>query len=170
MKIIALCGESDSGKTSALKLLMATFVNDEETKLLYCFYRQKFLQIIDPAAPAWLTPWGNVHNVTAVFLWHGKQIVVTTVGDAPSQIRSAVLRASERAGIDSSEIDAVVCACHPCMRVETFFSDVQSEDVVKIPKQSVILSGSEKISSADSEAAENLLRQLEKTVLRGSNS
>ncbi len=160
MKVFALCGESDSGKTSALKLLTAKLLKDKEAQLLYCFYRHSLSQIVDPDNPAWSTPHGNVRNVTAVFSWHGKRIVVTTVGDAPSMIQCAVLGALKRAEIDISDIDGIVCACHPCMKVETFFPGVQRADVVTIPKPSTALCGTRKISPADSTVCRELLQQL----------
>ena len=160
MKVFALCGESDSGKTSALKLLTAELPKDKEAQLLYCFYRHTLSQIVDPDAPAWSTPHGNVRNVTAIFSWHGKRIVVTTVGDAPSMIQRAVLGALKRAEIDISDIDGIVCACHPCMKVETFFSGVQRTDVVTISKPPTALCGMRKISPADSTVCRELLQQL----------
>lgn len=158
MKIIALQGKPNVGKTSVLKLLMSKML-EEGAAVIYCYYKHLYPRIIDPTDEKWYTWNRNVQNLTILLQHKGKRVLITSVGDAISQIRGAVLGTVERSGMDISALDTVVCACHPHMDLQTIFPDAEIEYIEKHPD---ILLSTETVSKNDEISCQELFDEVKK--------
>lgn len=116
MKIIALRGRSDVGKTSSIKLLICELI-EKGASVEYCFNTRKMLlRIIDRNDRKWYTASGrNVQNITVALKFKGKIIVIATVGDSTDLIKNAFLQTIKHLPYDSSHINGYICGCHPKM-------------------------------------------------------
>lgn len=124
MKIIALRGGSDSGKTSILKKLMAELLKDNE--LIYSHFKiETICQMTDPKNEKWFTKNNkkNISNLTITLRYKEKIVTITSIGDSTELIVNSFEGAKRgvKKKNNRDEIDIYVCACHPKMNLSKTF-------------------------------------------------
>ena len=120
MKVIALCGKSDVGKTSILKKLMRELLNENE--LVDSRYKKEtVLRMIDTEDEKWFTKKDkkNISNLTITLEFNGKLVTITSMGDSKDLIVGSLEGAKRRLirNGNKEEIAIYICACHPKMNV-----------------------------------------------------
>ena len=93
MRGIVLKGASNTGKTQTLKCLIRLLMSDPNFKLFDCC--KDFDRKIGD----------SVSDVWAMFCFHGVHIVITTMGDSPSDTDTFIKN-------HSLGVDIFICACH----------------------------------------------------------
>ena len=155
MKVIALRGESDVGKTSILKKLMGKLLIENELVDSH-FKKETVLRMIDPDDEKWFTKKDkkNISNLTVTLKYKGRLVTITSMGDSKDLIVGS-LEGAKRHLIKNNnkeEVAVYICACHPKMNVETMLGC----DCVKyICKKAV-----EKEKTDDDSFAEKIISQL----------
>ena len=163
MKIIALRGRSDTGKTSTVKMFMKDLI-DNGAKLKYCYYTNPIFQdIITYGSERWRTSHGNVRNITAIIGYKGKTIVVTSVGDSTIQIKGSFDLALKKSGFKQLQIDVFVCACHPRMNLSGALG-VNPDEIIYVEKQVCAESLCNKMLKCNSQDKQHLIDELNKII------
>lgn len=155
MKVIALRGESDVGKTSILKKLMGKLLIENELVDSH-FKKETVLRMIDPDDEKWFTKKDkkNISNLTVTLKYKGRLVTITSMGDSKDLIVGSLEGAKRRLikNNNKEEVAVYICACHPKMNVETMLGC----DCVKyICKKAV-----EKEKTDDDSFAEKIISQL----------
>lgn len=122
MKVIALQGQPNVGKTSVLKTLMGKLITGNEFIDSH-FKKETVLRMIDPDDEKWFTKKDkkNISNLTVTLKYKGKLVTITSLGDSKDLIVGS-LEGTKRRLIKNNikEIIALyICACHPKMDIET---------------------------------------------------
>lgn len=174
MKIIALRGESNSGKTTVLKMLIDQLLKEKERdkkekkiKVDIEFADSRFRpetikKMLNPKDDKWFTTKEktNISNLTVTFVTEkGKCITITSMGDAKELILGSLKNAEKRLkkkGITNSEPDVYICACHPRMNIEKMLNckDVTYIEKKKIPEE----------KREDSEVVDIIISELNKSI------
>ena len=163
MKTIALCGRSDTGKTSTVKMFMKYLI-DNGAKLKYCYYTNPIFQdIITYGSERWKTSHGNVRNITAILGYKGKTIVVTSVGDSTTQIKNSFDLALKKSGFKQLQIDVFVCACHPRMNLSGALG-VNPNNIIYVEKQVCVESLCNKMLICNLQDKQHLIDELNKII------
>lgn len=159
MKIIALRGKSDTGKTSTVKMFMKDLI-DNGAELQYCYYTNSVFQdIITYGSERWKTSYGNVRNITAILVYNSKTIVVTSVGDSTTQIKDSFNLALKRARFTPLQIDVFVCACHPRMNLSGALG-VNPDEIIYVEKQVCTENQSDKMLKYNLQDKQHLFDEL----------
>lgn len=121
MKVIALRGKQNVGKTSILKKLMSKLLTDGG-KLIDSKYRKETVsRAIDPSDERWFAKKNrkNISNLTVTLEYKGSIVTITSMGDSKKSIVDSLERARsrlEKKGI-KEKIAVYICACHPRMDI-----------------------------------------------------
>lgn len=152
MKVIALRGESNSGKTTVLKMLMDRLLKGkedptdgekfkDEIEFVYSRFRLETIKkMLNPEDDKWFTTNEkiNISNLTATFVTDkGQNITINSMGDAKELILGSLKNAEKRLKkkcITNSEPDVYICACHPRMNLEKMLN---CKDVTYIEKKKI---------------------------------
>ena len=122
MKVIALRGETDIGKTSILKKLMGELLIENELVDSH-FKKETVLRMINPDDEKWFTKKDkkNISNLTVTLKYKGRLVTITSMGDSKDLIVGSLEGAKRRLikNNNKEEIAVYICACHPKMNVET---------------------------------------------------
>lgn len=174
MKVIALRGESNSGKTTVLKMLMDRLLKGkedptegekfkDEIEFVYSRFRLETIKkMLNPEDDKWFTTNEkiNISNLTITFVTDkGQNITITSMGDAKELILGSLKNAEKRLkkkGITNSEPDIYICACHPRMNLEKMLNckDVIYIEKIKTPK----------IKRKDSKVVDIIISELNKLL------
>ncbi len=155
MKGIVLKGASNTGKTNTLKCLIKLLLNDPAFKLFDCC--RDFCAKMQ----------NNVSDVWAKFCYRGIHILITTMGDSPSDTGAFIKK-------HSLGIDIFICACHDTphaqQKITQTFKDINVSDVVFVDKKVANDKKNEQVWMPVNEAEALELLDLLKNILQGYNS
>ena len=121
MKVIALRGDKNVGKTSILKKLMSKLLTGGG-RLVESWHRNEVVyQMIDPNDDKWLKRGdkGEISDLTVTLEYKGSIITITSLGDMEKiifrELEKAKLRLKKKG--TKGEIAVYICACHPGMNI-----------------------------------------------------
>lgn len=161
MKVIALRGEPNSGKTTVLKMLMDRLLKDEKNFVNSRFRTDTIKKMLNPKDEKWFTTNEkiNISNLTLTLKYKEKYVTITSMGDSKELIVGSLKNAEKRLnkeGITDSEPDIYICACHPRMNLEKMLNckGVIYIEKIKTPK----------IKRKDSEVVDIIISELNKLL------
>ena len=133
MKIIGLIGKSNSGKTSALKYLMLKILEQKGVEVLYSSRHPGTTpaELSKTIIHNWVTPKGNVCNLTIAVKYKDKIVGITSFGDS---LKYEILPALEKIIDKCGGCDIFVCGRHERNNLDEEFKDyspIETEKIIK---------------------------------------
>ena len=132
MKIVAVVGKSDTGKSTVIKNAVIALIN-MGYQVRWMSYAGDKCDAIQIIRDRWETKKNhNVSDIRILLEKEGKIICVVSVGDSINQIKNAYERTMRHACGESC--DMFVCACHPDSPAQNMLAKCGGNNFVSVPK------------------------------------
>ncbi len=134
MKIIAVEGKTNTGKSSIIKELVIDLIENHKFNVLWMNYAWAGQNPIDVIKKRWYTK--RKHNVSDIRILlekDGKILCVVSAGDSLNQITDAYHRTIRH--LPQQTVDLFVCACHPNSPAKKKLDTWSDSSVVQVVKK-----------------------------------
>lgn len=136
MKIIAVEGKSNIGKSTVIKNTIKDLITNENFQVEWMRYSYIGRNPVDVIDERWFTNKHNVSDIRILLNIKGKTICIVSVGDSVKQIIDAYNRTMKHCS--KTECDLFVCACHPNSPARKKLDDLAKPDIVCIVNKTSI--------------------------------
>lgn len=122
MKLIAVVGKSNSGKTSSIKKAMQMLLKKKDASIIYCSkysHITKNIDVINQIDKDFNTPKGYVSDITMIIKIKGKNILITSQGDSVHDLKNMYRNLKKK-----HKLDFFICGRHDKEKVKVEFKGI----------------------------------------------